>query len=215
MILNAQSPAEFEQQSLEKLRSKYTQQGFTFIVNPERKHIPAFLGSYTPDAIACKPGSNIAIEVKQRANHDTERSLKEIRRLFEGHPDWQFVVSYGGHDPLTAMSISPASVESIRSRIEEVRSLASQGQRRAALVLGWSLLEASLHRLESEKGKRPRTPGTVVETLAMLGYIDPATEQKLRPLVSLRNRIVHGDVDADPSAEDIVTVLSAIDQAIS
>lgn len=95
MTLTAQSPAEFERHFLDKLQAQYIEQGFTFIAHPGREQIPEFLGSYRPDAIARKPGTNIAIEVKQYANPAAERSLKEIRRLFEGHPDWQFVISYG------------------------------------------------------------------------------------------------------------------------
>ena len=215
MTLTAQPPTEFEQLSLEQLRARYTEQGFTFIVHPGREQIPAFLGSYRPDAIALKPGINIAIEVKQRSNVLAEKSLKDIRRLFKGHPDWQFVISYGGSDPLTAMAIAPASAAAIRSRMEEVRALTEQGQRRAGLVLGWSLLEAALHRLEGETEKRPRNPGTVVETLATLGYLSPTIEQRLRPMILLRNRIVHGDVGAEPSADDLHTVLTAVEQALS
>jgi uncharacterized protein YutE (UPF0331/DUF86 family) len=215
MTLTAQSAAEFERQSLEKLRAQYTEQGFTFIARPGRKQIPDFLGSYYPDAIAIKPGSNIVIEVKQRPSPAAERSLQEIRRLFEGHPDWQFVISYGGSDPLTEIAIPPASPAAIRSRMEEVRSLAAQGHKRAALVLGWSLLEAALHRSESEKDKRPREPGTLLETLATLGYISPAVERRLRPLVTLRSRIVHGDVDAEPTADDLESLLTAVDEALS
>lgn len=215
MSLTAQSATEFEPHSIEDLRAKYTEQGYTFIARPGQEQIPEFLGSYRPDAIALKPGTNVAIEIKRRINSSAEPSLMEIRRLFEGHPDWQFVISYGGNDPLTTTAIPPASAADIRSRMEEVRSLATQGQRRAALVLGWSLLEAALHRLESEKGKRPRTPGTVLETLATLGYLSPGIERKLRPLIALRNRIVHGDIYGEPSAEDLETVLSSIDQALS
>ncbi len=214
MTLTAQSPTEFERQSLEKLRKQYIAQGFNFIEHPGPDQLPEFLGAYSPDAIALKSGTNIAIEVKQRPNPASEQSLKEIRRLFEGHPDWQFVISYGGSDPLTAITIPPASAAAIRSRVKEVRELAEQGQERAALVLGWSLLEAALHRLESESGKRPRTPGTVVETLAMLGYLSPEIERRLRPLIALRNRIVHGDVDIEPSADDLDTILNAVEEAL-
>jgi uncharacterized protein YutE (UPF0331/DUF86 family) len=215
MTLTAQPTVEFERHTLEKLREQYAEQGFTFIAHPGREQLPAFLGSYRPDAVAFKHDANIVIEVKQRTAPEAERSLQEIRRLFDGHPDWQFVVSYGGSDPLTATTIPPAPAERIRRRVAEVRALAAQGQGRAALVLGWSLLEAALHRLESERGKRPRTPGTVVETLAMLGYLSPEIERRLRPLVALRNRIVHGDVDAEPAANDLETILTAVEEALS
>ncbi|PZW40019.1 hypothetical protein C8P66_12664 [Humitalea rosea] len=208
-------PEEAEREFLAGLRAQYVDQGFTFVVDPRPDDLPAFLGSYRPDAIAKKPGANIAIEVKQRPSPATEWSLTRIRRLFEGHPDWQLVVTYIGSDPLKTLTIPVSSTADIRRRAEEVRTLEIHGQQQAAFVMAWSLLEAALHRIESEKGARPRTPGTVVQTLAMLGYIDPALEQRVRPLIDLRNRIVHGDLHAEPSPYDVHLVLSAVEQALA
>ncbi|ULJ75890.1 hypothetical protein [Rhizobium gallicum] len=215
MNLNAHSALEFERQALEKLKSQYEQQGFTFFAHPGPDAIPAFLGSYRPDAIARKQGVNVIIEVRQRSSPATERSLNEIRRLVEGQPDWQFVITYGGSDPQTTTVIPIASVSAIRERLDEARTLNEQGHRSVAFTLGWFLLEAALHRLQGEEGKRPRAPGTVVETLAMLGYLTPETERQLRPLIGLRNRIVHGDIEAEPSDEDMTVLFKALDEALS
>jgi uncharacterized protein YutE (UPF0331/DUF86 family) len=208
-------PAYAERAFLADLGKQYVAQGYTFVVEPGPENLPSFLGRYRPDAVALKSGDNVAIEIKQSPHPATERSLKEISRLFDGHDDWHLVVSYMGTDPLKRMTIPAASPEDIRQQIGELQMLASQGQLRAAFVMAWSLLEASLHRIESDEGKRPRTPGTVVQTLAMLGYIEPELEQRVRPLINLRNRIVHGDVGAEPSSEDIQTVLLAVEQALA
>ncbi|MBX5180313.1 hypothetical protein HJB77_29370 [Rhizobium lentis] len=215
MNLNSQSALDFERQALEKLKSQYEEQGFVFSAHPKRDDVPAFLGSYRPDAIARKPGVNVIIEVRQRANPAAERSLNEIRRLVEGQPGWQFVITYGGSDPQATLVIPAASAEAIRERLDEARLLAQQGHRRVAFALGWFLLEAALHRLQSEEGKRPRAPGTVVETLAMLGYLTPETERQLRPLIGQRNRIVHGDIEVEPSDEDMEVVFKALEEALS
>ncbi|TIN24035.1 hypothetical protein [Mesorhizobium sp.] len=215
MASPTQTAAEIERQALEELRAQYTEKGFTFIAHPSPEQIPAFLGNYRPDAIARKPGTNVVIEVRQRPSPTKELSLQDIRRLFEGQSEWQFVISYGGSDSLTSGIIPAASQQAIRERMAEVRNLAALGQRRAAFVLAWSLLEASLIRVDKEQGRRPRTPGTVIQTLAMLGYISPEIEPKLRPLIAVRNRIVHGDVNLEPSVEDLETVLDAISQALS
>lgn len=208
-------PEEAEREFLAGLRARFVDQGFTFVVDPPADELPAFLGSYRPDAIAQKPGSNIAIEVKRRPSVAAERPLTEIRRLFEGQSDWQLVVTDMGSDPLRTLTIPASSIPDIRRRVEETRALMTQGQPRAAFVMAWSLLEATLHRIDSEKGARPRTPGTVVQTLAMLGRIDPTLERSVRPLIELRNRVVHGDLHAEPSANDVHSVLSAVEQALA
>lgn len=197
------------------LRDRYMADGYSFEVEPAPHHVPKFLGGYKPDAIASKPGANVAIEVRQRQGPAADLSLQEIRRRFEGQTDWQFVVAYTGDDPLKTLTIPPFPVSDIRDRLKEVDSLAAQGQHRAAFILGWSLLEATLHSIKSASDARPHTPGTVVQTLTMLGLLDPQLEQRVRPLIRLRNRVVHGDLSAEPSIEDVRLVLSAVEEVLS
>lgn len=205
---------EAEVEYLEDLRKRYEAEGFIFTIAPNRSLLPDFLGSYQPDALAQKPGLNIAIEVKQQQSQASQAQLKDIRRLFDGHPDWQFNVAFIGTSPLQSLGITPAAEGDIVRRIVEVRALSRQGHLRAAFIMAWSLLEAALLSMERDANQRPRTPGTVVQTLAMNGYIAPDSEVRLRDLVGLRNRIVHGDVLAEPSASDVNVVLDAVEQAL-
>ena len=89
-----------------------------------------------------------------------------------------------------------------------------QGHFRAAFVLAWSLLEASLRTIDG-LATNPGRVDTLVQTLAMQGYIEPQTERRIRTLIDLRHRIVHGDLMAEPSAMDVEAVLSAIDETLS
>src|SRR5437762_3580441 len=94
-----------ETQFMDNLRDRYEKEGFNFVTHPERNKLPEFLGEYIPDAIAQKPGRNVVIEVKGRPNPMAERSIREIRRLFDGHPDWQFQVFFMSADPLQSVKI--------------------------------------------------------------------------------------------------------------
>lgn len=202
--------SDVEKQYLESLLAPYAEQGFATSIEPEAEQIPIFLGSYRPDAIALKPGNNVAIELIQRSGPPGERSLQDIRRLFAGHPDWRFVVAYVGSDRAQSLSIPAAAPPAIRRRMAEIETLLQLGQRRAAFIMAWPLLEASLHRLEGRPEGQPGSPESVVQALAMLGYVDLASERQLRTLSDLRNRIVHGDLDAEPTASDIELMLSVI-----
>jgi uncharacterized protein YutE (UPF0331/DUF86 family) len=204
-----------EGEFLEGLRSRYEAEGFTFTIESDRSTLPPFLGSYMPDALAQKPGVNIAIEVRRHQSQTTQVYLQDIRRLFAGHPEWQLNVFYVGSGPLRSVKIPTASPEDIRRRIEEVRVLSRQGQHRPAFVMAWSLLEAALQSVEDATTSEPRTPGTVIQTLAMNGYIGPEMERRMRGLIALRNQIVHGDVVAEPAAEDVNLVLAAIEETLA
>jgi REase_AHJR-like len=201
---------EAELRFLESLRSQYEENGYTFTIHPSKSDLPPFLASYQPDAIATKPDHNIAIEVKSRAMSSDQLTLQSIRKLFEGHPNWQLTVAYAGTDPYYGGSLPVIDKASVLSRVREARELVTEGHLRPAFVMAWSLLEAGLNSASPEADKRPRTPGTVVQTLAMNGHISPEAESELRQLIQLRNRIVHGDVTAEPTEADVHLVLSAV-----
>jgi len=205
-----QSQAQF----LDQLRQRYEEQGFLFTVYPERSMLPAFFGSYTPDAIASKAGRNVAIEVKRRPSSGSQLRLQEIRRLFDGQPDWELQLVHMGSGPLQSVRIAASPPGAIRSRVDEVRKLIAEGHKRAAFVIAWSLLEAALQAAHQEGESPPRTPGTVVQTLAMNGYIPALVERRMRELIQLRNRIVHGDVAAEPGPGDVEAVLSAVEETL-
>jgi uncharacterized protein YutE (UPF0331/DUF86 family) len=203
-----------EREFLESLRARYEDQGFTFTVQPEKAQLPEFLGSYIPDALAQKPGNNVIIEVKSRQTVPTDRALNDIRQLFDGHSDWQFHVALMGSNPLRSVTVPLYDPSMIQTRANEVRALITEGQRRAAFIMAWSLLEAALRARKGETTGPARTPGTVVQTLAANGYIEPDVEQRMRALIDVRNRIVHGDLAAEPAEADIDLVLSTIEETL-
>lgn len=207
--------AETERDFIEALRARYEQEGFAFTAPPDVAELPDFLGSYMPDALAQKPGRNVVIEVKRRQTPTTDRALRNIRRLLEGHSDWQLHVVFIGDDPLQLVTIPPAGPETVRGRVKEVRSLIAEGHLRPAFLMAWSLLEAALRTFEGEATSRARTPGTVVQTLAMNGYIEPEMERRMRALISDRNQLVHGDLTVEPTVSDVELVLSAIEETLS
>jgi uncharacterized protein YutE (UPF0331/DUF86 family) len=152
--------------------------------------------------------------VKSRATPAVQQSLQRIRRLFEGRPDWRLRVVYVGTEPYEARHLPISSRAEVLDRAKEIEQLVANGNVRAAFVVAWSLLEAALNNAMPEADKRPRTPGMIVQTLAMDGLIPDELEQSLRSLIELRNRVIHGDLTVEPSAADVQTVLSAVRAAL-
>ncbi|MGF7170828.1 uncharacterized protein YutE (UPF0331/DUF86 family) [Sphingobium xanthum] len=204
-----------ERDLLASLRRQYEAKGFSLEIAPDPKEMPDFLGSYVPDAVARRGDEYVAIEVKKSRSRASDHTLRRIRALFEGHPNWKFVVAYVAEDPLKTLTIKASALPAIRRQLDDIRALAEKGYSRAAFILGWSLLEATLLNAEAEQEARPRTPGSVLQALAMLGRIDPETERRLRPLILLRNSVVHGDLAVEPTAEDVALVATVIEEALS
>jgi uncharacterized protein YutE (UPF0331/DUF86 family) len=48
----------------------------------------------------------------------------------------------------------------------------------------------------------------------MNGLLSEQMEQQLRSLIVLRNRIVHGDVSAQPTEQDVLLVLDSVEAAL-
>ena len=200
---------EAETAFLESMRSEFETRGYRFVVHPRPSELPDFFASYVPDAVALRADGNVAIELKSRETPANQQSLQRIRQLLEGRTGWQLRVAYMGGEGL-ARQIPVSTRESILDRVREGAALEATGNVRAAFVIAWSLLEAALNSARPNADKRPRTPATIVQTLAMEGLIPEQLEVSLRPLTDLRNRVVHGDLTAEPSGADLGTVLLAV-----
>lgn len=200
---------------LESFRRAYESQGFIYVVHPSEEQLPAFMRPYQPHAIAVKNGQGIAIELRMRQNRLSESALTKIRERFDGQTDWKLHVAYMGSDGISSLTIPSSGFALVRTKADDVRWLISQHQAAPAFVMAWSLLEAAARTALKGEAGRPWTPGTVVQTLAAEGYLERELEDRLRPLIEVRNRIVHGELTLEPTAGDIETVLSAIDAVSS
>ncbi len=203
-----------EARILDRLKAAYEQRGFSFVVRPQPESLPAFLGQYQPDAIAKKDGETVIIEVKSRETSSAEQGLAEIRRRIADHKDWKLNVVYATERQEASVVIPVAGLEALKQQVTEVKNLEATGHVRAAFILSWSLLEAALNRLNGDPANHLRSPGQVVQSLAMGGHLSKTAERNLRGLSDLRNRIVHGDLDANASGEDVEQVLAAINETL-
>lgn len=199
---------------LERLRAAYEKHGFTFVIEPGPETLPDFLGSYRPDAIAQKQGENVIIEIMQRQRSPWEEPFADIHDRIAGHKDWKLNVVYALERPEDSIVIPVARLDTLKQQIAEVEGLRAEGHHRAAFMLAWSILEAVLNRLDETGSHHIRTAGQVVHSLAMGGHLSNEVERRLFRLSELRNRIVHGDLDAGASGQDVEQVLAAINEAL-
>jgi uncharacterized protein YutE (UPF0331/DUF86 family) len=156
-----------------------------------------------------KQDDRIAIEVKLRQTERASQQLADLRKLFDGHPEWSFKVFYSGA-PGSSVTLNRATTQDLLQHANRVEALNRSGEHRAALVMAWALLEGALRAVEAEPSAKPLTPGTVVQTLVMAGLLDQASGKRLQSLVDLRNRTVHGDITVEVSPIDVATVLNAV-----
>ena len=75
-----------ERSVLESLLPTLEAEGYHVLVQPPSFVLPPFMGSYRPDAVALKPGKNIAIEVISPVRSGTGK-VKKLQELFSPHRD--------------------------------------------------------------------------------------------------------------------------------
>jgi len=211
----SQAASGAEASMMRALQDSYEAQGFSFVSEPSKADLPSFMGDYVPDAIARKSDLNVAIEIKRGPSDRVERTLRSIRHLFDGQAGWQFHVFYSSGDAASDAALSRPTREAILQGLDETNSLNAAGHHRAALLLAWALLEAALNLRASDGSARPRGAATLLQSLAMEGFVAPDTERRLHSLVALRNRVAHGDLIAAVDDGDVQALMDAVREAIA
>ncbi|TFF20473.1 hypothetical protein E3C22_16320 [Jiella endophytica] len=195
-----------EEAALDVLEPQLVRDGFTVLRQPTAEQLPKFLTGYLPDAVAYGAGTNLAIEIKSPRRSRSEPDADAIRKLFEGHPDWQLrFIYYAPSEPL----LQTVSDARLKDRIAELRKLATLDPQ-AALVMAWAALEGTLRAIEPGAGEL-RGPRSVASFLASQGYVDIEQTRRLLSLADLRSQIAHGEIDREPAVADVTFVLDVAD----
>ena len=195
-------------EALENVTRNLSRRGYRVIRAPGPDELPAFLAGTQPDAIATGTSPSIVLEVMTREGPPgaNKNKILEIRERVEQHrPDWSLHVVYA---PVVGPQLLPGDKPSIAKRLDEVEKLAVV-DRPAALLLGWSLLEAAGRLLLPEQLVKPSGAGSLVSLLTSMGHLEQDQARSLDRLVDLRNSVAHGDVDAEVEAADVAEVLGA------
>jgi uncharacterized protein YutE (UPF0331/DUF86 family) len=150
--------------------------------------------TYRPDAIALKKDKKIAIEVVG-SNANSNQKIMTLQSLFADHDDWELRVFYAS--PVASnKSVEVASIPAINESIQGVIDLKEAGHLSPALVMAWATFEAVGRALLPDQFQRPQTPARLVEVLASEGYITPDEADTLRAATTIRNAVVHGQLDS-------------------
>jgi uncharacterized protein YutE (UPF0331/DUF86 family) len=207
--MNAPSP---ERLALENAARDLMRQGYDVIQAPPADVVPAFLEEFQPDLIAFKEGGpNLVVEIKRRGKA-ASRDLSDIRKRFEGHPDWRFSVIWV--DLLEENNIDISSAQAIFARAEEATSLTKAGFYGSALLICWALLESVARSYFSSRLNRPQAPKSVVQILESEGLIEAEEARQLRRLAESRNRLIHGLVEEQVGEQEVRDFLVIIQRLI-
>lgn len=197
-----------ERAVLELLRDQYEGHQSVFIAYPSRELLPKFLGDYAPDAIVKTPTENLIIEVRTRTR-SSDPKLSEIASRVANHPGWRFMVVRAEDLPSVELARSTlAQVQHVNSEFDEAYR---RGLFVAALLVGWSLLEAVAGEFDtlSKTAVRPLSGLGLAEALEQHGLVGADEGRYLRQLAKTRSRLAHGDF-SEAISGDRLTVLREV-----
>jgi hypothetical protein len=191
------------EKELERTAKQYRDEGYLVITHPDRDHLPGFAADFGVDLLATRGDERVLVQVKQdRAALEADPSVPARAEITNAQPGWQYdLVLLNPDNPVrrTIRDAEEPSIEQIEQMLHEAEMVLRANALRAAFVLAWSGLEASMRRLAQRaglNGKVGTQPLLLVRELYSSGYISQEDFHRLERTRKLRTEIVHGLVPA-------------------
>ena len=197
-----------EEQVLQREIARLESEGYDVFVQPRAPLVPEFLGDFVPDAVATGNGKKIVLEVARSLGSE---KLRDVAARFAKQREWELKVllvtptSSGTHLPVQSRQVIEGALEEI-GRLQELSAF------RAAFLLAWATFEAEGRASIAGRFDRPQSPGRLVEVLSQEGLLTPDDADQMRALSEKRNRLIHGDLGTEITAEDLQWLVSVLQQ---
>ena len=201
---------ETERAILEKMSKIWTDQGFEVFLRPPGGILPDFLKKYRPDALLLKDDDKVLVEVIRKGRPHVEERIRRLKALIDNQSDWRLEVVYSGEN---VSAVRAVGLDKILESLESAEDLLIK-EPRASLLL-WASLEATARNIFPTQTSRPQSPGRIIELLAGSGEVTLSEAQRLRHLMSLRNRVVHGELDAVARPSEIKSTIQLVRQLVN
>lgn len=201
---------ESERATLEKMSKIWTDQGFQVFIQPSGSILPDFLQRYKPDAVLLKGDDKVLVEVIRKGQPHAEERVRRLKGLIANQNEWRLEVVYSGENVLAVRRVG---LDRIIESLESAENLLTK-EPRASLLLLWASLEATVRNIFPNQTSRPQSPGRIIELLAGSGEVTPSEAQGLRQLMNLRNRVIHGELNAVVRSSEIKPMLQMVRQLV-
>jgi len=199
-----------DESTVEKVADEYRQSGYEVIPHPRGPDIPTFLNGFAPDLIARKGSEGVIFHVTSRAELAREPKLSLIADDVNRQPGWRLDLLMTGEDAVWPEPMTPSEEPrsgKIASMVDSSRRLIALGETKAACLVGWAAIEASMRAIAAMDGivLEYKTPGFVLKTLYSQGVLSRHEFLGLERVMRFRNVLAHGlePVEAHDDASDI------------
>ena len=185
-----------ERKRILEVAQEYRDKGYEVAIEPTQDSLPGFLADYRPDILARDEHETVVVEVKSRTSLAELAPLRDLARVIEERRGWRLeLVVVNPGDEIDALHESRSLSESdIVRESEEAEELLGSGHTEAALLLAWSVTEATLRSLARSEAIaiRRKDPPYLLKQLAVHAAISQEEYNLLMQALKLRNQVAHG-----------------------
>jgi hypothetical protein len=194
-----------ERQRARAIAEEYRSRGDEVTEQPSPEQLPEFLAGYQPDVLVQRGDEAIIVEVKSRSSLLKDPRIRELARLVQEEPHWNFELVLVGEEEQLSIpeGARPFERDDILRGLEAAERLLATEFLAAALLQAWSTLEATLRLLSTEEG-------LVLERLSPLSVLTQATSNGvisrddysfLAKVMKYRKALAHGfkPIEFDPT----------------
>ena len=184
------NPVLSHNQIVDEIADKYEKQGYRVIIEP--KQLPDFLKGYRPDLLAEGQSESVVVEVKVGREVRRADYWSSLAATVGQQPGWRFELVVA--NPQQSPEKESISIEEIEALLRESEQLEQRGNQKAALLVTWPALEASLrfaaetHRVDTPDDQ----PQTLIGRLYSDGVLEEEEYRALKQGLRIRNATVHG-----------------------
>jgi hypothetical protein len=211
-----------ERQRAGAIAAEYRSRGYEVIEQPSPEQLPEFLEGYHPAMLVQKGEEAIIVEVKSRSSLTKDPRIRELARLVQAEPQWNFELVVVGEEVQSSVpeGARPFERDDILRNIEVAERLVASGFSEAALLLAWSMLEATVRLLTEEEGivLERLSPLYILKQAVINGVISRNEYNLLTNIMKYRNALVHGfkPMDFDPAVvKELISTTKRLLQSIN
>jgi REase_AHJR-like len=182
----------------EELRAEYEARGFEVRVDPGPEEVPFDLDGFCPDLLARRHDANYLIVVRVGTMDVSVARLMDVVDEVRKHPGWHLtLVTADDVELVGAPGLDDALPSWPRLHTEVSRAFAmvhAGAESDAAFFVLWATLEGVLRKTaECDRLPIERLPtSAVLPGLFDVGRLSREQYDRLRSLLTLRNRVAHG-----------------------
>lgn len=178
---------------LDRVAAEYRDEGYAVTVRPGADALPPFAAGYAVDLLAARGNERVLVGVKRdRTALAADPGATRLAALVAGQPGWRYDLVVLEKD--AGVDVEPTA-DQIAGMLAEAEEVAARAGDRAALVLAWAALEATLRRVAARaglNGRAARPPVTLLRELYALGHVSADDFRALERTRKVRAEVVHG-----------------------